>query len=173
MDLETTARREVEVGACARDESADATVTINRAESPLAWLMRRQGAGGESYLSRREFAAGERLRGDFIKGRYLGRLTSDWTAPPRGSAPRSAGEARLDPAESAVAARARVSRALEHVGDGLDRVLSAVCLEGRGLDDVERGFGWPRRSGKVVLRIALGRLADFYGYPAEAPETAA
>jgi hypothetical protein len=142
---------------------------VNLAESPLAWLARRKDSEGQPFISPRCLAAGERLRADFHKGRYLGRLTSDWTAPPRGSSARGPSRAQLDPAASVIAARERVQAALRHVGSGLDRLLSAVCLDGRGLDDVERGFGWPKRSGKVVLRIALERLADHYGLPADTP----
>lgn len=142
---------------------------LNLDESPLAWLARRSGRDGKPFLSSRDLLSGERLRTDFHKGRYQGRVTSDWTSPPRGSAPRGPGLSQLDPAESVVAARDRVAAALRHVGAGLDRMLSAVCLEGRGLDDVERGFGWPKRSGKIVLKIALGRLGDHYGYPPDRP----
>jgi hypothetical protein len=140
---------------------------VNLTESPLAWLARRADRNGDPFITRRHLLAGERLRSDFHTGRYTGRVTSDWTAPPRGSAARGPGLAQLNATEAVVAARDRVAGALKHAGPGLDRVLGAVCLEGRGLDDVERGFGWPRRSGKVVLRIALGRLADHYGLPAE------
>jgi hypothetical protein len=148
-------------------EASDPRRVVNLEESPLSWLARRTDRNGEPFLSARDLLAGERLRADFHKGRYLGRMTSDWTAPPRGSTARGPGGARLDPAESVIAARDRVAAALRHVGAGLDRVLSAVCLEGRGLDDIERGFGWPKRSGKIVLKIALAKLADHYGYPAE------
>jgi hypothetical protein len=140
---------------------------VNLAESPLGWLARRTDGRGAPLISTRELLAGERLRADFHTGRYIGRVTSDWSAPPRGSTARGPSDAQLAPTERAVAARARVAAALAHVGAGLDRVVSAVCLEGRGLDDVERGYGWPRRSAKIVLRIALGRLADHYGLPAE------
>jgi hypothetical protein len=148
-------------------ESADPRRMIKLDESPLAWLARRTDRNGDPFLSSRDLLAGERLRTDYHKGRYHGRVTSDWTAPPRGSSPRGPGRGQLDPAESVIAARDRVAAALRHVGSGLDRVLNAVCLEGRGLDDIERGFGWPKRSGKIVLKLALARLADHYGYPPE------
>jgi hypothetical protein len=36
---------------------------------------------------------------------------------------------------------------------------------GEGLPDAERSLGWPVRSGKLVLRIALDRVADYYRLP--------
>lgn len=157
----------LELGAAPPEGDGARGRVVNLTESPLAWLARRADRNGEPFITARHLAAGERLRSDFHKGRYMGRMTSDWTAPPRGSAARGPGQAQLDPAESVIVARDRVAAALRHAGPGLDRVLSAVCLEGRGLDEVERGFGWPRRSGKIVLRIALGRLADHYGLPGD------
>lgn len=147
-------------------EAGAPTVEVDRAESPLAWLARRTDGAGRAWIGPRELAAGERLRSDFHRARFSHRVTSDWTAPPQGSAGRFGGDG-LAPCEAALAARDRIRAALAEVGDPLDGLLAAVCGDGRGLDDVERGFGWPRRSAKLVLKIALGRLAGHYGYPSE------
>jgi hypothetical protein len=37
-----------------------------------------------------------------------------------------------------------------------------VVCAGEGLPDAERALAWPARSGKLVLRFALDRVADFY-----------
>jgi hypothetical protein len=145
---------------------ADGDPTPRRAnltESPLAWFARRGGAG-EGFFSQRELAAGELLRADHVAAGRDPRLTSDWNAAPASGAARG-GRDPSAASDRAIAARRRVRGALDHVGAGLAGALEAVCVEGRGLDEVERGYGWPRRSGKVVLKIALGRLADFYRLP--------
>lgn len=47
-------------------------------------------------------------------------------------------------------------------------VLFDICGLDRGLQDVELDRDWPRRGGKLVLRIALSHLAAHYGLQAEA-----
>lgn len=47
-------------------------------------------------------------------------------------------------------------------------VLFDICGLDQGLQDVETARDWPRRGGKLVLRIALSHLAAHYGLDAEA-----
>lgn len=62
-----------------------------------------------------------------------------------------------------LAAKQRFSAAMRAAGPGLNDLLFDVCCHLRGLEEAERANGWPTRSAKVVLRIALERLADHYG----------
>jgi hypothetical protein len=41
-------------------------------------------------------------------------------------------------------------------------VLWRVVCAGEGLGAAERALGWPARAGKLVLELALDRLADHY-----------
>lgn len=53
-------------------------------------------------------------------------------------------------------------QALTYVGTGLaDILLLCVCYE-YGLEECEKRLGWSARSGKIVLRIALNQLSQFY-----------
>ena len=131
----------------------------NLGESPIAWLARRRGPDGQPWLTTREAAAGERLRDDLNRAGSVGRLTMDWGGMPRSGA---GGGLRLDPAERARAAKARVAAALAAAGPGLAEMLERVCLVGSALEAAERGLNLPRRSGKTVLKLALQRLAAHY-----------
>lgn len=133
---------------------------VELSESPLLWLHRRRDADGNRLIGDAMFAAGERLRADFTFGNMTPRVTLNWTAAAQGSRnPYGA-----DPSESALAARQRVRRAVERVGPELSGVLIDVCCFLKRLEDVERDRRWPARSAKVILSLALQRLARHYGY---------
>lgn len=137
-------------------------VPVNAGETPLGWLARRRDRGGRPYLTGEEVEAGERLRTDFTHAQLSPRITQTWAAP-IGSGP-SGYRPEAEPRDSQLAAKERFLRALEAVGPGLSDVLVAVCCHLQGLEEAERGLSWPVRSGKVVLKIALQRLAAHYGF---------
>lgn len=128
------------------------TVTVNLAESPLGWLRSR------GLVDARQFEAGERLRADYERAALSPSVTMRWEARVGGG-----GGDALDPATAQIAAKRRFDAALDGAGRGLSDVLWRVICAGEGLPDAERGLGWPQRSGRVVLTIALDRLADHYG----------
>jgi Domain of unknown function (DUF6456) len=134
---------------------------VNEAESPLAWLARRKGADGKAFLEPAQFEVGERFRRDLEQAQILQRVTASWEAP--ASASRRGGDAGVVVTEIAMDARKRLDRACEAVGPDLSGLLLDVCGYLKGLETVESERGWPARSGKVVLKIALGRLAGHYG----------
>lgn len=128
------------------------TVTVNLAESPIAWLHAR------GHLDDRLFGAGERLRADYERAELAPSVTMRWD-PVR---IQGSGDGSLTPHERQIAAKARFDGALAAAGSGLADVLWRVVCAGETLPDAERAMAWPARSGKVVLRLALDRVADFY-----------
>ncbi len=139
-------------------------VTVNDQESPLAWLRKRTDKSGQPILTDAQYTAGERLRADFTRGGLSPRVTAAWdglasSGHDRRGAPGDAVHLR----DSVVAARQRVSEALDAAGPELAGILLDVCCHLKGLEAAEQERGWPIRSGKVVLLLALSRLARHYG----------
>ncbi|HWI77341.1 MAG TPA: DUF6456 domain-containing protein [Sphingomicrobium sp.] len=131
------------------------SVTVNMIESPLGWLFTR------GKLTRRQFDAGEQLRSDWERGGFAPKVTMQWDAAPVGRQ-RGGSGGRADLLVSQIDARGRFESAVEAAGPGLSDILWRVVCSGEGMREAETALGWPARAGKVVLCLALDRVADFY-----------
>ncbi len=134
------------------------SVTVNIAESPLAWLHAR------GHLTDRQLLAGEKLRYDYEAACIEPRVTMSWENIPQSRTRRSA-PAPLSGSERAISAKDRFDSAIAEVGRDLADIAWRVICAGEGVPVAEKALGWPTRSGKLVLRIALDRLAEFYRLP--------
>ncbi len=143
-----------------RDGEGARRMRYNLAESPVSVLGRRRDKDGTPFLAPELVAAAERLREDFELAQMGPRVTQNWerflTGGARGAA-RGSG-----PAHGPAAARERVTTALADLGPGLGDVALRVCCFLEGIETTEQRLGWAARSGKIVLRIALERLARHY-----------
>ncbi len=144
-------------------DGEESAVTVNDRSSPLGWLRRRKDACGEPMISKLQFAAGERLAQDFQFAGMMPRMTSSWSEPGIGGQRRGAPGAGIEISDNRLAARQRVRAAIDEVGSDLSDILLDICCFQMGLCDAEKARGWPRRSGKLILLIALDRLAAHYG----------
>ena len=116
-------------------------------------------------IAAHQLQAGERLRADFTRAHLMPRTTSNWSSPsPTAVAAPAAPPNSPRPWSRA---RQRVHQALDAVGPEFSGLLLDVCCFLKGLEDVERERAWPHRSAKIVLQLALDRLARHYGYAAE------
>ena len=129
------------------------SVTVNMGESPLAWLHSR------GHLTDAQFAAGECLSRDWERAQLSPAITMRWD-PIRVQG--GGGEVSLSASERQLAARARFDGAVTAAGPGLSDILWRVVCAGETLPVAERGLAWPVRSGKLVLRLALDRVAGYY-----------
>ncbi len=136
-------------------------VRVNLAESPLMALSRRKSKDGSAFLSETLVIAGERLREDFELAQMGPRVGQNWERFLTPGARGGFGAGR-GPAEGPSDARARVQAALADLGPGLGDVVLRCCCHLEGLEAAEKRMGWSARSGKIVLRIALQRLAQHY-----------
>jgi hypothetical protein len=148
---------------CIPGESGSDRVRFNLEESPLDWLRRRKGRDGRPMIDEASYQAGERLRVDITLGGLLPGVTAQWGLP-KVDGPSSPGEAT----DRMIAARQRVRHAFDAVGADFSDLLMDLCGFLKGLELIERERGWPARSAKIVVRIALSRLAEHYGLGASA-----
>ena len=144
------------IGRSARTRAASGrTVTVNLAESPLGWLLAR------GLVSRRQYDAGERLRSDWERAQLAPRVTMAWDCAPVSSG-RGGQSPGPDLCGSQIDAKRRFESAIADAGPGLADILWRVVCAGEGMRDAESALGWPARAGKLVLTIALDRVAAFY-----------
>lgn len=129
-------------------------------ESPIAALARRRGADGKPFLPSEFVVAGDRLHEDFAVAGFtasdlLGWESADALHPHYATASSLRDARRSD-------AMIRTLDAIKDLGPGLSEVVLRCCCLREGLEATEKRLGWSARSGKVVLRIALQRLTQFY-----------
>jgi len=134
-----------------------ARVHADGEESPLDWLRRRKDRRGAPLIDAAAYEAGQRLRADITPAGLPPGITSRWETQPGG--PSSPAEAT----DRMIAARQRLRHAFQALGGDFSDLLIDLCGFLKGLELIERERGWPPRSAKVVVKLALSRLADHYG----------
>ena len=142
-------------GAASRRGRPARSITVNLAESPLGWLYSRD------LVTRRQFDAGERLRADWERAQLAPRITMAWDAAPV-SGQRGSSSGPVDLTGSQIDAKRRFHEAIDAAGPGLADILWRVVCSGEGMRDAETALGWPARAGKLVLTLALDRVATYY-----------
>lgn len=113
------------------------------------------------FLDAHHGAAASRLMAMIERARLVQRVTMSYNPTRIGRAPNASGQA--DIADSAAEARQRLARLARALPADCWSVLFDVCGLEMGLLEVEAARGWPRRSAKLVLRVALDHLATVYG----------
>jgi hypothetical protein len=131
------------------------SVTVNQVESPLGWLYQ------HGPLDRRQFDAGEQLRRDWERANLSPCVTMRWDSAP-GLARGQARNQGLERTEQQAVAKERFDGAIAAAGSGMADILWRVVCAGEGMRDSETALGWPARAGKLVLKMALDRVASFY-----------
>lgn len=130
-------------------------VTVNAREHVIDWLHHRK------LISAGQFRAAERLRFDYERAGLGPSVTMCWDQ----SIPRGSKHGRHTGGDRSVAsmdAKRRFDAALSAAGPGLSEICWRIICAGESMAVAEQGMGWPTRSGRVVLSIALDRLKEFY-----------
>ena len=130
-------------------------VSVNLNENPLSWLHAR------GLLTDRQLAAGDRLRTDYNRAGLMPNVSMNWNATPPDGGSR-AGRAHGSGTIAMIDAKARFHAAMAAVGPGLADICWRVICGCEAMTLAERALGWPSRAGRIVLTLALDRLADHY-----------
>lgn len=127
-------------------------------------LAARRDSRGQPLLSETQVNVALRFANDFLLAKLQPNVTMRWSAEPSAQ-PRRRGApgAGLELAEVTSAAQERVRDALRHLGGALADIVVDVCAFERGLENIEASRQWPSRSARIILAIALDRLAEHYG----------
>lgn len=129
---------------------------INLAESPLSRLV----VGERAFLEPHHLEAAERVRVLVERSQLQPRMTMNYSGATSGGRQRSQAG---DLSDMAVDARRTLDQIHRDLPAECAGVVMDVCGWLKGLQEVERDRGWPRRSAKLVLRIGLEQLAQHFG----------
>lgn len=134
------------------------SVAVNITESPLTWLHSR------GHLTQQQLMAGEKLRNDFEAASMGAQVTMQWDVASFGKQKRGSHEP-LAQSERMLMAKQRFDDAISALGGDLSDIAWRVICANEAIGGAERALGWPQRSGKLVLKIALNRLVAHYRIP--------
>jgi len=130
-------------------------------EAPDAVLRLVSSGRGEAFLAAHHAEAARRLTLLFVRARLTQRVTMSYDPTRIGGSRDGSRQGEL--ADSALHAR----RLLDGLAGKMPRdcwsVLVDICGFDKGLQEIEMERSWPRRSAKLVLRIALDQLVAIMG----------
>lgn len=118
------------------------------------------GAGSAPFLAPQHVLAANRLEALIRSAGLVQRVTMSYDPTRIGRQKGTGGEGI---SESRLDARRRLNQLAMALPPDCWSVLFDVCGLDKGLQTIETERGWPRRSAKLVLRIALSQLAAAWG----------
>ncbi len=133
----------------------DATATAAAMGLPEA-VSRLAAVGEDAFLAPHHLEVARRLSHIFERARLRQRVTMSYD-PAR--LPGHTNKTQADLADRAADSRHSLAVLAGRLPADCWGVLVDVCVYDKGLQQIEQERGWPRRSAKLVLRIALEQLA--------------
>lgn len=175
LDQENTAKRQVHKTIAQNSQSRQmgasdfANVASQHAEqhssadlAPLFKLYNRQRNMAHKYLSETHLRAGQKLFDQFVKANLRPNVTMNWENLQSVKQSHHTGNKDMGFSETTYIARRELYESLSHVGQEFSAILVEICLFGNGLEATEKAMNWPARSAKLLLTMALDRLAEYY-----------
>lgn len=132
------------------------TIVVNTREHAISWLYHR------NLITAVQFAAADKLRADYERAGLVRMSTMQWSKTADRVRYRSSASVP-DQSLAQMDAKRRFDAAIKAVGPGLADICWRLICANETITDAEKTLGWPARSGRIVLAIALDRLAIHYG----------
>jgi hypothetical protein len=129
--------------------------------APEAVLRLCAGDAATRFLAPHHLEAARRLALLFERARMRQRITMSYDPARIGGGSNRSQQGDL--ADSAIGARRMLDGLAMRMPQDCWAMLTDICGFDKGLQQVELDRGWPRRSAKLVLRIALDQLAATMG----------
>lgn len=135
----------------------------------LRRLSKERGANGQPFLSAYDIQAGELFQRDYNHCfGNMGQTTQDFENV-------HVDQSHINGQENHTVRQIDASQAFNAakgvLGPGLEQAALMICGDGKSFDVLEREQHWVRGSGRMILKLALQRLAQYYGtYPGQAAQ---
>ncbi len=129
--------------------------------APEAVLRLSAGSDATRFLAPHHLEAARKLALLFERARMRQRVTMSYDPARIGGGNQRPQQGDL--ADTAIAARRMLDGLSRRMPQDCWAMLTDICGFDKGLQQVELDRGWPRRSAKLVLRIALDQLAAIMG----------
>ncbi|NRA86216.1 MAG: hypothetical protein HRU28_02235 [Rhizobiales bacterium] len=130
--------------------------------SPILKLYNRQKNLNNKYLVEQHVQAGQKLFKLFSKANLQPNITMNWDKLESVPQNHYTGEKEQPFGEQVYIARKQLYESLAYVGEEYAAILVEICLFANGLEATEKAMNWPARSGKLLLTMALDKLAKHY-----------
>lgn len=146
------------------DHHANQQHAASADHAPLLKLYNRQRNMAHKYLSETHLLAGQKLFDLFVKANVRPNVTMNWENLQSVKQSHHTGSKDVGFSEATYMARRELYESLSHVGQEFSAILVEICLFGNGLEATEKAMNWPARSAKLLLTMALDRLAEYYRF---------
>jgi hypothetical protein len=117
----------------------------------------------EAFLARHHVAAAEQLERLIRRALLTPRLTMSYDPAFAGGHSKNSSNNVAELGDTTAEARLKLNGLAVKLGSDCWNVAFDVCGIGKGLQAIEAERSWPRRSAKLVLRVALELLACEFG----------
>ena len=145
------------------DQKTTRKVAFNQNENVILKLNKKYDKKGNPIISLEQMNAAIKLQKDYEKAQLRQKITLNWESF-KNKTQKNKKYTQYTQSETGSRARKRLQNALNYVGPELTPILIKICCMEHGLTQTETNLQIPKSSARIILQIALTRLARYYGF---------